>query len=75
MRFIIRVASLGCISILTGGFAFADSFTINLTNKSKQVLNVCQEVVSGKNKAGASNPCDNYSSAKLVASVDGGKEG
>ena len=48
-RFIIRVASLGCISILTGGFAFADSFTINLTNNSEKVLNVYQEGVSGKN--------------------------
>ena len=56
--------------------SFADSFTINLTNKSEQVLNVCQEDVPGKNKAGASNLCDNYSSADLVASVEGGeKEG
>ena len=72
MRFIIRVASLGCISILTGGFAFADSFTINLTNNSDEVLNVCKEAVSGKNKAGDSNPCDINSSAERVAKVEGG---
>ena len=69
MRFIIKVASLGWIFILTGGFAFADSFTINLTNKSEQVLYVCQEDVSGKNKAGAANTCGTYS-ANLVASVE-----
>ena len=61
---------------MTGGFAFADSFTINLTNNSKQVLNVCQEVISGEAKADASNPCDiYYSGATLVTSVEGGKEG